>query len=257
MVNILIVEGNNLEIIERNTKANIKIASTCYQESLAINMSQANFEVAMPFAPQLETAKRNPNDYDAIALTGSGIPYKPHEQGAMPYMDYLERVLQSGKPILGSCWGMQAVAVALGGKCETNPKGTEAGIAKDIELTQEGRLHPAFKGIKNTFASPCIHRDHVTQLPKGAIRLAGNTVSENQSMSYNLEGIDYFGVQFHPELEVGYINKLLKLRGVQATSNDVIIEQPEPDDKSIFDTLERTKILGNWLHYALKTKMAA
>ena len=257
MANILIVEGNSLEIIERNTKANIKIAFKCYQEALAIHMPEASFEVAMPFATNLETARHAPNKYDAIVLTGSGIPYKPQDQGAKPYMDYLEQVLQSGKPILGSCWGMQSVAVALGGKCETNPKGTEAGIAKDIKLTPEGKLHPAFADMSDQFASPCIHRDHVTELPKGAVHLAGNAVSEFQSMSYNLDSINYFGVQFHPELEVGYINKLLELRGLQATSEDMINEQPSSDDQTIFDPKQRTKILGNWLNDALKTKKAA
>ena len=76
-------------------------------------------------------------------------------------------------------------------------------------------------------------------------------------MSYNLEGINYFGVQFHPELEIGYINQLLELRGIQATSGDMIIKQPRPDDQSIHDPIERTKILGNWLHHTLKTKKAA
>jgi GMP synthase (glutamine-hydrolysing) len=257
MFNILVVEGNSLEIIERNRNENIALASTCYMNSLQLHVADANFEVAMPFAPDLQNATNAPEDYDAIALTGSGIPYKPDDAGAKPYMQYLEKVLASGKPIIGSCWGMQSVAVALGGTCQSNEKGTEAGIAKDIILTSKGQNHPAFEGFSKCFSSPCIHRDHVTRLPQGAVHLAGNEMSQFQAMSYNQNGIDYLGVQFHPELEVGYINRLLERRAIQATSETIVNIQPDADDATIHDAMERTRLFSNWLNYSLETKKAA
>jgi len=257
MVKILVVEGNSREILERNRAQGFDFASTCYQRSLALHRSEATFEMIVPFAPEFDTATQPYDAYDAIALTGSGVPYCAHDHGAKPYMKTLDRLLQSKRPIIGSCWGMQTVAVALGGRCGPNPKGTEAGVARDIKLTETGRQHPVFAGLPQTFASPCIHRDHVLDLPRNAVHLAFNDVSTFQAMSYNADDIDFFGVQFHPELEIDYINKLLERRGSFPEHERTILHQAKADDPFIHDPKQRTAILGNWLNQALKTKMAA
>ena len=257
MLKILIVEGNNLEIIERNHSEGINLASDCYQNALALHAPNSDFDITAPFAPQYKEVAPEFDQYDGIVLTGSGVAWCATDKEAKPYMDYLDLLLNSNKPILGSCWGVQTAAVALGGKCGSNIKGTEAGIAKDIELTMDGKAHPIFTSMPGTFSSPCIHRDHITELPNGATHLARNEVSEVQAMGFNQEGIDFFGVQFHPELEIEYINLLLKRRGLFSPSRNVILNQPVPDDDSIYDPLQRTKILGNWLKHVTKKKMAA
>jgi len=257
MAKILIVEGNDRVILARNKTEGLEYASTCYQKSLALHYPEADFEILAPFAPEFGNVTRPYNAYDAIALTGSGVSHSAQDKGAKPYMDSLEQILQCNVPIIGSCWGMQTIAVALGGKCGVNPKGTEAGVARNIKLTEIGRQHPAFTGIPDTFSSPCIHRDHVFELPSGAVHLAFNEVSDFQAMSYNTDNIDFFGVQFHPELEIGYINKLLERRGNFPEYEKTILHQPEADEPCIHEPKKRTAILGNWLNIALKRKVAA
>ena len=257
MLKILIVEGNNVEIIERNLSEGINLASDCYQNALALHEPNCHFDITAPFAPQYKEIASELDQYDGIALTGSGVAWCATDKDAKPYMNFLDLVLNSNKPILGSCWGVQTVAVALGGKCGSNIKGTEAGIAKDIELTLDGKAHPIFASMPDTFSSPCIHRDHITELPNGAKHLARNEVSEVQAMSYDQEGIDFIGVQFHPELEIEYINLLLKRRRLFNSSRNVILNQPDLSDLTIYDPLKRTKILENWINHVRNKKMAA
>jgi len=247
MLNILIIEGNSREIIERNRSEGIDLASTCYKNALSIHAPEANYDITMPFVPEQGTPLTDLDQYDGIVLTGSGVNYTPSHKEAKPYMDALDVILGSKKPILGSCWGMQSVSVALGGESKPNDKGVEAGIAMQIKLTDEGVLNPALKTLPKTFNSPCIHRDHVTRLPVGAKHLAYNDVSENQAMSYDLEGINFLGVQFHPELEFNYIDRLLERRKGTMAEGELIYFKPSSDDHCIHNAKERTKVIGNWI----------
>jgi hypothetical protein len=56
-----------------------------------------------------------------------------------------------------------------------------------------------------------MHRDEVARLPSGALSLATNAHSRHQAMAYEQEGICFWGVQYHPELQfddiANYIEK--------------------------------------------------
>ncbi|MDK1029445.1 MAG: glutamine-hydrolyzing GMP synthase [Anaerolineae bacterium] len=118
----------------------------------------------------------------------SGGPNSAYETDA-PFIP--EFVLASGKPILGICYGMQALTVALGGQVDPSSE-REYGYA-EIQPLLPGTM---LDELSKVWMS---HADRITRLPEGFIALAKTDNSSFAAMG-DLER-KYFGVQFHPEVQ--------------------------------------------------------
>jgi len=118
----------------------------------------------------------------------SGGPASVYESGAPFIPNY---VLESGLPVLGICYGMQALTHALGGQVAPAVR-REYGSA-EIETILPNLLLPT--GHQPVWMS---HGDRIEQLPAGFIGLARSSNSPIAAMG-SLER-RLFGVQFHPEV---------------------------------------------------------
>ncbi len=118
----------------------------------------------------------------------SGGPASVYDPGAPRLPDY---VLQSGKPVLGICYGMQAMTLALGGQVAASSR-REYGLAQLIPL----HPNPLFPlGEQRVWMS---HGDRIERPPAGFTILACSNNSPVAAMGDLERG--YFGVQFHPEV---------------------------------------------------------
>ena len=72
------------------------------------------------------------------------------------------------KKILAICWGMQVAVTAAGGEVKQSPNGAHIGIAKDIEINENGLKHPLYLLKDKKFNSPAFNFDEVVTLPTGA-----------------------------------------------------------------------------------------
>ncbi|NTV36290.1 MAG: glutamine-hydrolyzing GMP synthase, partial [Anaerolineaceae bacterium] len=133
----------------------------------------------------------DPDKVQAIHPKGyilSGGPNSVYEPGAPFIPGY---VLESHLPILGICYGMQALTHALGGRVGASTE-REYGPA-EIESLQ---YNPLFaEGLHKVWMS---HGDRIEQMPTGFTILARSSNSPYAAMG-DLEK-RYFGVQFHPEV---------------------------------------------------------
>ena len=118
----------------------------------------------------------------------SGGPASVYEPGSPQIPGYL---LESQLPILGICYGMQALTYALGGRVAPSTD-REYGPAR-IETLAENLLLPA--GSQPVWMS---HGDRIITPPDGFITLARSENSPIAAMGDLSRG--YFGVQFHPEV---------------------------------------------------------
>lgn len=100
-------------------------------------------------------------------------------------------VLNSGLPILGICYGMQAITHALQGKVASAQK-REYGSA-EIEVTASNPLLP--RGSQPVWMS---HGDRIETMPAGFITLAHSSHSPIAAMGDLQRNL--YGVQFHPEV---------------------------------------------------------
>ena len=112
-----------------------------------------------------------------------------------------QRVFELGIPVLGICYGMQAMAHQLGGKVESGHKREfghadvrargHTALLKDIAdfITPEGQ------GMLSVWMS---HGDKVTELPPGFKVMASTDSCPIAGMAD--EDRHFYGVQFHPEV---------------------------------------------------------
>ncbi len=118
----------------------------------------------------------------------SGGPNSVYDSGAPQLPEY---VLVTGKPILGICYGMQALTHALGGKV-AGAAHREYGAAELNTLVQNPILPP---GEQQVWMS---HGDRVEVLPSGFVPLATTQNAPLAAMG-DLTRHRY-GLQFHPEV---------------------------------------------------------
>jgi len=118
----------------------------------------------------------------------SGGPSSVYEPDAPSLPAY---VLESGLPILGVCYGMQALTQALQGHVAPSSE-REYGLAQ-VETTAENSLMPP--GTQPVWMS---HGDRVDVLPPGFKLIARSDNSPVAAMCD--ESRRYYGVQFHPEV---------------------------------------------------------
>ena len=78
-------------------------------------------------------------------------------------------------------------------------KGREIGVAKPIELTENGKKHAYFQGRKEKYSALCLHMDEIVKLPENSEILARNDHSEIQALTIRYRDSEFFGVQYHPE----------------------------------------------------------
>jgi GMP synthase (glutamine-hydrolysing) len=132
-----------------------------------------------------EVRRRRPK-----GLILSGGPASVYAPGA-PELD--PELLELGIPVLGICYGMQALVLTAGGRVE----GAEVGEFGRSRLTvsHPGRLLAGTPAEQSCWMS---HRDTVFEAPPGFTPLASSTESPVAAIE-NLERAIY-GIQFHPEV---------------------------------------------------------
>jgi len=125
------------------------------------------------------------------ALVLSGGPASVYAEGAPALPTEL---LELGVPVLGICYGMQAMAHALGGRVEAAEAG-EFGRTRLEVAGDGGRLLGGLPAEQQCWMS---HRDCVREAPPGFVALAaspGSPVAACESVERGL-----YGIQFHPEV---------------------------------------------------------
>jgi len=125
------------------------------------------------------------------ALVLSGGPASVYEPGAPELRNEL---LELGIPVLGICYGMQAMVRGLGGRVEGAERG-EFGRTELTLLQNGGRLMAGLPAEQQAWMS---HRDSVFEPPPGFRALASSPGSPVAALESPERGL--YGIQFHPEV---------------------------------------------------------
>ena len=125
----------------------------------------------------------------------SGGPESTTEAGSPPAP---ECIFNPRVPVLGICYGLQTMAVQLGGKVEGSNLREFGYAAVDLKAPC-----PLFDGLSDHDGQAQLdvwmsHGDKVTALPEGFVTV-GSTDTCPYAAVYNAER-NFFGVQFHPEV---------------------------------------------------------
>ena len=154
---------------------------------------------------------------DGFVLSGG-----PESSNIEGNPNIFNEILESNKPILGICYGMQVLAFQEGGEIQNEGK-KEFGYAK-IDLNNQTSL---FADTSDSIDVWMSHGDKVISLPEGYETLAS---SDNSPIAayQNLEK-NYFGLQFHPEVThtdfgLKIIENFINVCGVERNwnANDIL-----------------------------------
>jgi GMP synthase (glutamine-hydrolysing) len=157
-----------------------------------------------------------------IIVSGSAGAVFEDKPWIKPLVDFLREAHGRSAWILGICFGHHALAAALGGRVEFNPRGREMGTVP-VYLTQEGERDPLFAGFSSGDMANLVHRTHVSKTPDAAVRLAFNRMTPTQAFRIGRS----YGVQPHPEFTPAQLLGLTALYGKILVGRERFLDDEE------------------------------
>lgn len=166
-----------------------------------------------------------PHAADAWLVTGSKHgAYEDHDW--IPPLEELIRAIRDADiPLVGSCFGHQIIAQALGGKVEKFKDGWSVGATQYTAGARRLTLN-------------AWHQDQVTRLPEGATVHASSDFCANAIIAI---GPRILTVQPHPEFPDTVIEKLISVRG------DAIAPDRIAQARSNLDQATDERLIADWL----------
>lgn len=134
-------------------------------------------------------SKENIKAFNPQAIILSGGPESVHLENSPKISD---AVWEANCPVLGICYGMQAMAQQLGGKVEASNKREFGHALVEAFPTQ------LFETTSEKLPVWMSHGDKVTALPSGFETIGKTENAEIAAMAD--ENKKYYGLQFHPEV---------------------------------------------------------
>ncbi len=147
-------------------------------------------------------------DAGMVLIGGSG-DYSVVKGGAWlaASMDTMRFLVDLGTPTFASCWGFQALSMALGGDVQHLPERGHVGTFT-MPVTPAGREDAVFRSLGENFAAQFGHEDVVVRPPDEATPCVLSHAGD--CMAWRLRDRPVWGTQFHPELTMDDL--LLRLR---------------------------------------------
>jgi len=147
---------------------------------------------------------------------------------------------------------MQVAVKAAEGDVRKSIKGPNIGVSLQIELTDEGKVHPMYKEKKSNFNSPAFNFDEVSKLPYKTNCLSFNNINKFQSISFKFDKSEVWAVQYHPEFDYDKMINLTNFKKDGLFDDDLKFDNHikllEEEKKSSSDNV-RMKELENWLSF--------
>lgn len=146
---------------------------------------------------------RSPDEQDGYLITGS--PLSVLDDSLFwrdDLLDFIRACDAARKPLVGACFGHQAVALALGGTVAKRGGGYNVGI----EMTRFHSTKPFMNAAMSDLSLYMFHEDEVVSLPDD-IEVIGT--SDGCAIASFVKGDHILAVQAHPEFHDSFMRAVL------------------------------------------------
>lgn len=180
-------------------------------------------------------------EFDLLLIMGGTMSVYQEEEypWLRPEKEFVRKTIESGKPVLGSCFGAQMIAEVLGGKVTKNPYKE---IGWHTVRFIEGKIEQSSSKARASNLPACMfpeftgfmwHGD-TFEIPAGAVKLFESEACPNQGFIYNEKVL---GLQFHPEANRQWVRNLIRDSGHDLVQGKYIQSEKEILGKeSFFDS---------------------
>lgn len=185
-----------------------------FQEFLAKEAPNASSDIVYVADPEFSLPDGSTiEDFDGFMWTGSDLTvYHTDDPRVAGQLEFAQTLAESSSISWGSCWGLQVATQVGGGEVAVNPNGREWGIARTIELNEQGRTSPMHNGKPQTFDGFIMHLDEVTRLPEGTVSFGGNAHTGIQAAIFETGNASFWATQYHPEYNLYEMGRLIAAR---------------------------------------------
>ncbi|MFP4324291.1 MAG: glutamine-hydrolyzing GMP synthase, partial [Anaerolineales bacterium] len=146
------------------------------------------YAALVPYDTTLEAAREAVPGFTGLIFSGGPLSIYAPDAPQMPAW-----ALDASVPVLGICYGLQAIAHALGGRVSPGPKREFGPATLHTEADD-----PLFRGVPAQGRVWMSHNDHVEEAPAGFISLARSPGAPFAALGDPARRL--YGVQFHPEV---------------------------------------------------------
>lgn len=173
-------------------------------------------------------------EFDAYVVTGSPASVHDKDPWILRLNDFIKALHAERMPLIGGCFGHQAIAVALGGTVAKNPGGWIVGT----ETTRISKQRPWMQPAKTELILYAAHKEQVKTLPEKA-ELVGSTT--NCPLASFTVGSHIMTTQYHPEMSRDFMRSL-----VGEVSSQLCTEEREKAEVQIAQEQDG-RIFGEWM----------
>ena len=171
--------------------------------------------------------------YDGFIITGSKFAAFDNVDWIIKLKYAIVDIYNSGKKIIGICFGHQILAQTLGGSVARGGLGLSTGIRKVETLKQKPWMTPFNDNLNLLFC----HQDMVVELPEKAELIATSDYCQAQMFCIDNQ---ILGIQAHPEMPKEHNRVLMKKYQKDITNGfDRALESLSMDDNSL--------TVGHWI----------
>jgi len=195
----------NLGILQVNHDKSVEVGDAFpddahrFRDMFDAQEQRFNYRVYMAIGGELP---QDIDEQDAYLITGSPLSVLDTHIFTDGLNHFIQRCDAAKKPLVGACFGHQAIALALGGKVEKSAEGYNVGIEETIYHDTRPWMTPA----QDQLPMYMFHEDQVTELPKGCDLLGSSAGCQHASFA---KGNHIFTTQAHPEFTEAFMNGVL------------------------------------------------
>ena len=137
-------------------------------------------------------------EYDAVLVGGAGeYSVLDNDDRIKRFITHLGELTTANIPVFASCFGFQALVLALGGTVVKDVPNAEVGTYS-LCTTNSACNDPVFSILPSKFLAQMGHQDRAESLPDSIINFAYSQRAPYQA--FRVKDTNVYATQFHPEL---------------------------------------------------------